>query len=73
MNIQPPPNSLAEDLSAHIERALGLRAAPVDPQEVQRLLKHLRRLEPSALRAVADAAADGTDFDTCLRQLGAQP
>ena len=73
MNNQPSPNPDTADLSAHIERALGLRAAPVDPTEVQRLLKHLRRLEPAAQRALADQAAGVADFDARLRALGAQP
>jgi hypothetical protein len=73
MNNQPSPNPDTEDLSAHIERALGLRAAPVDPIEAQRLLKHLRRLEPAAQRALADAAAGAPDFGASLRALGAQP
>jgi hypothetical protein len=73
MNNQPSPNPDTEDLSAHIERALGLRAAPVDPTEVKRLLKHLRRLEPAALRALADEGTGAQDFGTSLRDLGAQP
>jgi hypothetical protein len=73
MNNQPSPIPDTEDLSAHIERALGLRAAPVDPNEVQRLLKHLRRLEPAALRALADEGTGVQDFGTSLRDLGAQP
>lgn len=72
MNIQSSPNPDTEDLSAHIERALGLRAAPVDPAEVQRLLKHLRRLEPAALRALAAESSGAQDFGTSLRALGAQ-
>jgi hypothetical protein len=74
MNNQPSPNPDSEDLSAHIERALGLRAAPVDPMEVQRLLKHLRRLEPAAQRALlADEGAGAPGFAASLRALGAQP
>lgn len=72
MNNQPSPNPDTADLSAHIERALGLRAAPVDPNEVQRLLKHLRRLEPAAQRAMANEGRDTQDFSASLRALGAQ-
>lgn len=72
MNNQSSPNPDTADLSAHIERALGLRAAPVDPAEVQRLLKHLRRLEPAAQRALSDEGRGAPDFGTSLRALGGQ-
>ncbi len=68
---QPDP----DDLSVGVERGLALRAGPVDPAEVQRQLRHLRRLEPSARMAVATAGlAAGADipvqdFDACLRDL----
>lgn len=57
-----------------IERGLALRArseGAVDPDEVQRLLKHLKRLEPAALQAMDEAAThtEGQDFQACLRSL----
>lgn len=60
-----------------IERALALRTrseGAVDPDEVQRLLKHLKRLEPAALQALGEAgeaaaATEAQDFQACLRSL----
>jgi hypothetical protein len=69
------PKPDPDDLSTSVERGLALRAGPVDPAEVQRQLKHLRRLEPSARMAVATAGvaarADlpAQDFGACLRDL----
>lgn len=67
------PKPDPDDLSVWVERGLALRAGPVDSAEVQRQLKHLRRLEPSARMAVATAAARADipvqDFGACLRDL----
>ncbi len=65
-----PPDPLIDT----IERALALRARSggvADSAEVQRLLKHLKRLEPAALQALAEAAGhtEAQDFDACLRSL----
>ena len=69
----PHPKPDPDDLSVWVERGLALRAGPGDPAEVQRQLKHLRRLEPSARMAVATAAArtdiSVQDFGACLRDL----
>ncbi len=75
--MHPLPHSKPDpdDLSVWVERGLALRAGPVDPAEVQRQLKHLRRLEPSARLAVATAGVAARadipvqDFSACLRDL----
>jgi len=65
----------SDELIVWVERGLALRSGTVDPTEVQRQLKHLRRLEPSARSAVAMAGVAARadlpvqDFDTCLRGL----
>jgi hypothetical protein len=68
------PDSPPDPLIGAIERGLALRARSggvADPAEVQRLLKHLKRLEPAALQALAEAAEpnEAQDFDACLRSL----
>ena len=75
--MHPLPHSKPDpdDLSVWVERGLALRAGPVDPAEVQRQLKHLRRLESSARMAVAAAGVATRenlpvqDFSACLRDL----
>lgn len=67
-------DSTPDPLIDTIERGLALRArseGEADPAEVQRLLKHLKRLEPAALQALAEAAkhTEAQDFDACLRSL----
>lgn len=75
MQTKPDLNSSSDDLSVWVERGLALRPGPVDPAEVQRQLKHLRRLEPWASVAVthaglaARADAPTQDFGACLREL----
>jgi hypothetical protein len=69
------PKPDPDDLSVWVECGLALRAGPADPAEVQRQLKHLRRLEPSARLAVATAGVAARadiavqDFGACLRDL----
>jgi hypothetical protein len=68
------PDSPPDPLIDTIKRSLALRARSggvADPAEVQRLLKHLKRLEPAALQALAEAAehSEAQDFDACLRSL----
>ena len=68
------PDSPPDPLIDKIERGLALRARSggvADPAEAQRLLKHLKRLEPAALQALAEAAEpnEAQDFDACLRSL----
>jgi hypothetical protein len=70
----PKPDSPPDPLIDTIERGLALRTRSggvADPAEVQRLLKHLKRLEPAALQALAEAAehSEAQDFDACLRSL----
>ena len=74
MSAAPSPANHPNALIGHIERALALRArseGAVDPDEAQRLLKHLKRLEPAALQAMDEAAThtEGQDFQACLRSL----
>ncbi len=77
MSAAPSPANHTDALIGHIERALALRArseGAVDPDEVQRLLKHLKRLEPAALQALGEAgeaaaATEAQDFQACLRSL----
>jgi hypothetical protein len=74
MSATPSPASPPDPLIGEIERGLALRArseGAADPAEVQRLLKHLKRLEPAALQALAEAAEpnEAQDFDACLRSL----
>ena len=74
MSAAPSPANHPDALIGQIERALALRARSggvADPAEVQRLLKHLKRLEPAALQALAEAAepTEAQDFDACLRSL----
>ncbi|MEI7786784.1 MAG: hypothetical protein WCK08_20530 [Betaproteobacteria bacterium] len=75
MHLSTQAHSSSEDLSVWVERGLALRPGPVEPAEVQRQLKHLRRLEPSASVAVAHAGlaaradAPPQDFGACLREL----
>ena len=77
MSAAPSPANHPDALIGHIERALALRArseGAVDPDEVQRLLKHLKRLEPAALQALGEAgeaaaATEAQDFQACLRSL----
>jgi len=69
-NTSSEPNGLV----GCVEQGLALRAGStgqVDPAEVQRLLKQLRRLEPAALQALAEAAEhpESQDFAACLRSL----
>ncbi len=69
------PSSSSDDLIVWVERGLTLRSGSVDPAEVQRQLKHMRRLEPSAGCAVAMAGIAARadlpvqDFEACLRDL----
>ena len=70
----PKPDSPPDPLIDTIERGLALRTRSggvADPAEVQRLLKHLKRLESAALQALAEAAehSEAQDFDACLRSL----
>lgn len=74
MSAAPSPANHPDALIDPIERALALRVGSegaVDPDEVQRLLKHLKRLEPAALQALGEAAAatEAQDFQACLRSL----
>jgi hypothetical protein len=77
MSAAPSPANHPDALIDHIERALALRTrseGAIDPDEVQRLLKHLKRLEPAALQALgeageAGAASEAQDFQACLRSL----
>lgn len=68
----PEPGALA----GFVEQGLALlqagSAGPADTAELQRLLKHLRRLEPAALQAMAEAGgapAASEDFSACLKSL----
>ena len=71
MQVPVPPSSGSDDLQSGVEHGLSLRPGPVDPSEVQRQLKHLRRLEPAARKALAAAVADPgpQDFEASLREL----
>jgi dihydrodipicolinate synthase/N-acetylneuraminate lyase len=77
MSAAPSPANHPDALIDPIERALALRTrseGAVDPDEVQRLLKHLKRLEPAALQALGEAgeaaaATEAQDFQACLRSL----
>lgn len=77
MSAAPSPANHPDALIDPIERALALRTrseGAIDPDEVQRLLKHLKRLEPAALQALGEAgeaaaATEAQDFQACLRSL----
>lgn len=66
MQVFQPSETPPADLQAHIRSVLS----PVDPAQVQRLLKHLRRLEPAACLALQQSQGRALeDFEQSLRDL----
>lgn len=66
MQVFEPSETPPTDLQAHICRMLDA----ADPAQVQRLLKHLRRLEPAARLALEQSQGRTLeDFDPTLREL----